>query len=73
MAEQLSFSALFPPGQDDERYYRLDYSQYVDAEGTQLNLSASTYRSNPAARVRLESALKMFKELKCTKAFQLLF
>lgn len=59
VAEQLSFSALFPPGQDDERYYRLDYSQYVDAEGTQLNLSASTYRSNPAARVRLENGIDL--------------
>lgn len=59
VAEQLSFSALFPPGQDDERYYRLDYSQYLDTEGTQLNLSASRYRSDPAARVRLQNGIDL--------------
>lgn len=35
MAEQLTLSGLFP-GKDKEHYYRLDYSQYLNAEGTQL-------------------------------------
>ncbi|MDD0977421.1 ShlB/FhaC/HecB family hemolysin secretion/activation protein [Pseudomonas fontis] len=58
-AEQLSFSALVPPGDDDEHYYRLDYSQNLDAEGTQLNLSASKYRSNPSALVRLTNDINL--------------
>jgi len=59
MAEQLSFSGLFPPGKDDEHYYRLDYSQYLNAEGTQLSLSASRYRSNPDADVLLSNGIEL--------------
>lgn len=54
-AEQLSVSALFPPGDDKEHYFRVDYSQNLDTEGTQLLLSASRYRSDPSAVVRLEN------------------
>ncbi|WP_180698211.1 ShlB/FhaC/HecB family hemolysin secretion/activation protein [Pseudomonas crudilactis] len=51
MGEQLTLSGLFPPGDDHERYYRLDYNQFLDAEGTQLNLSASRYRAAPGTEV----------------------
>ena len=51
MGEQLSLSGLFPPGDDKEHYYRLDYSQFLDAEGTQLNVSASRYRADPDTEV----------------------
>jgi len=59
MAEQLSVSALFPPGEDKEHYYRVDYSQYLDSEGTQLALSASRYRSDPSAVVRLQGGIDL--------------
>lgn len=51
MGEQLSLSSLFPPGDDKEHYYRLDYSQFLDTEGTQLNVSASRYRADPDTEV----------------------
>ncbi|MCU1728390.1 ShlB/FhaC/HecB family hemolysin secretion/activation protein [Pseudomonas sp. 7P_10.2_Bac1] len=51
MAEQLTLSGLFPPGHDKEHYYRLDYSQYLNAEGTQLSLYGTRYRSDPATRI----------------------
>lgn len=51
LGEQLSLSGLFPPGDDKEHYYRLDYSQFLDSEGTQLNLSASRYRADPDTEV----------------------
>ncbi|WP_312997314.1 POTRA domain-containing protein [Pseudomonas sp.] len=51
MGEQLSLSGLFPPGDDKEHYYRLDYSQFLDTEGTQLNVSASRYRADPNTEV----------------------
>ncbi|MCV2223764.1 ShlB/FhaC/HecB family hemolysin secretion/activation protein [Pseudomonas mercuritolerans] len=51
MGEQLSLSGLFPPGDDKEHYYRLDYSQFLDTEGTQLNVSASRYRADPDTEV----------------------
>lgn len=59
VAEQLSVSALFPPGDDKEHYFRVDYSQNLDAEGTQLNLSASRYRSDPSAVVRLANDINL--------------
>jgi len=51
MAEQLTLSGLFPPGNDKEHYYRLDYSQYLNAEGTQLSLYGSRYRSDPSTNI----------------------
>lgn len=54
-AEQLSASVLTPPGEDKAHYYRLDYAQFVDSEGSQLLLSASRYRSDPRTRIRLDN------------------
>ncbi|WP_242208417.1 MULTISPECIES: POTRA domain-containing protein [unclassified Pseudomonas] len=59
MGEQLSLSGLFPPGDDHEHYYRLDYSQFLDAEGTQLALSASRYRADPGTNVVLDNGLQL--------------
>ncbi|WP_175653346.1 ShlB/FhaC/HecB family hemolysin secretion/activation protein [Pseudomonas sp. Marseille-P9899] len=59
VAEQLSVSALFPPGEDKEHYFRADYSQSLDSEGTQLILSASRYRSDPRAVVRLTDNINL--------------
>lgn len=59
VAEQLSVSALFPPGEDKEHYFRADYSQSLDSEGTQLILSASRYRSDPRAVVRLTDDINL--------------
>ncbi len=53
-AEQLEASLLLPPGDDRVHYQRLDYSQYLDAAGSQLLLSASRYRSEPGTRIRLD-------------------
>ena len=58
-AEQLSASVLVPPGEDKEHYYRLDYGQFLDDEGTQLLLSASRYRSDPKARIRLDNGIDL--------------
>lgn len=59
MGEQLSLSGLFPPGDDDEHYYRLDYNQFLNAEGTQLALSASRYRADPSTTVQLDNGLQL--------------
>jgi hemolysin activation/secretion protein len=59
MGEQLSLSGLFPPGDDKEHYYRLDYNQFLNAEGTQLSLSASRYRADPRANVLLDNSLEL--------------
>ncbi|MBK5525906.1 ShlB/FhaC/HecB family hemolysin secretion/activation protein [Pseudomonas sp. TH06] len=59
MGEQVSLSGLFPPGDDHEHYYRLDYSQFLDAEGTQLALSASRYRADPGTNVLLDNGLQL--------------
>ncbi|MFK8331182.1 ShlB/FhaC/HecB family hemolysin secretion/activation protein [Pseudomonas sp. BJa5] len=59
LAEQVSFAALVPPGDDHEHYYRLDYAQYLDNEGSQLTLSASGYRSDPDAEVRLNNGIDL--------------
>lgn len=58
-AEQLSVSALYPPGDDKEHYFRVDYSHNLDSEGTQLLLSASRYRSDPEAIVRLANGVDL--------------
>ncbi|MDI2142817.1 MULTISPECIES: ShlB/FhaC/HecB family hemolysin secretion/activation protein [unclassified Pseudomonas] len=59
MGEQLSLSGLFPPGDDHEHYYRLDYNQFLGDEGTQLSLSASRYRADPGTNVRLNNGLEL--------------
>lgn len=47
LGEQVSLTTLLPPGKDRERYFRVDYSQYVSNEGTRLQAYASGYRSDP--------------------------
>jgi hemolysin activation/secretion protein len=59
MAEQLSVSGLFPPGEDKEHYYRIDYSQYLNAEGTQLSLWGARYRSDPGTDITLDNNLQL--------------
>jgi len=59
MAEQLSLSGLFPPGEDKEHYYRVDYSQYLNTEGTQLSLWGARYRSDPGTNIALENGLQL--------------
>ncbi|MNQ51459.1 Heme/hemopexin transporter protein HuxB precursor [compost metagenome] len=59
MGEQLSLSGLFPPGDDDEHYYRLDYNQFLNTEGTQLALSGSRYRADPGTNVQLDNGLEL--------------
>ncbi|MEB3901461.1 POTRA domain-containing protein [Pseudomonas juntendi] len=53
-AEQWAARVLWPPGDDKAHFYALDYSQYLDGEGSRLLLSASRYRSQPRTYVRLE-------------------
>jgi hemolysin activation/secretion protein len=59
MGEQLSLSGLFPPGDDHEHYYRLDYNQFLNDEGAQLALSASRYRADPGTNVVLDNGLQL--------------
>jgi hemolysin activation/secretion protein len=59
MGEQLSLSGLFPPGDDKEHYYRLDYNQFLNDEGAQLALSASRYRADPGTNVLLNNGLEL--------------
>ena len=59
MGEQLTLSGLFPPGDDHEHYYRLDYNQFVNDEGAQLALSASRYRADPGTNVLLDNGLQL--------------
>lgn len=59
MAEQLTLTGLFPPGEDNEHYYRLDYSQYLNAEGTQLNVWGAHYRSDPDTRIPLQGGFQL--------------
>ncbi|WP_236194633.1 ShlB/FhaC/HecB family hemolysin secretion/activation protein [Pseudomonas glycinae] len=59
MGEQLTFSGLFPPGDDHEHYYRLDYNQFINDEGAQLSLSASRYRADPGTNVLLNNGLEL--------------
>jgi len=53
-AEQAGARFLLPPGDDKAHYYRLDYSQYVDDEGSRLLLSALRYRGEPRTYVPLD-------------------
>lgn len=59
MAEQLSLSGLFPPGNDKEHYYRLDYSQFLNAEGTQLSLYGARYRSEPGTNIATSDGFEL--------------
>ena len=59
MAEQLTLSGLFPPGNDKEHYYRLDYSQYLNAEGTQLSLYGARYRSDPGTNIATSDGFEL--------------
>ncbi|MBF8740564.1 ShlB/FhaC/HecB family hemolysin secretion/activation protein [Pseudomonas guariconensis] len=52
-AEQMAARVSWPPGDGKARFYRLDYSQYLDDEGSRLLLWASRYRSEPRTYMRL--------------------
>ncbi|MBL1376608.1 ShlB/FhaC/HecB family hemolysin secretion/activation protein [Zobellella iuensis] len=43
--EQVKVTTMLPPGDDRERYARIDYSQFVGDQGTKLVAFASAYRS----------------------------
>ena len=60
--ERVTASWLLPPGNDRVYYQRLDYSQYLDAAGSQLLLSASRYRSEPGTRIRLNDGRDITRE-----------
>ncbi|MBO9550961.1 POTRA domain-containing protein [Pseudomonas sp.] len=62
-AEQLTASVLLPPGDDHSHYQRLDYSQHLDAQGSQLLLSAARYRSEPRTPVPLEHGLQFSQRI----------
>lgn len=47
LGEQLSVSALFPKGRNDEEYYALAYDQPIGTEGMVARLQASHYRGVP--------------------------
>lgn len=59
MGEQLSVSGLFPPGDDKEHYYRAAYSQFINAEGTQLLLAGERYRADPSTNLQLGNGLEL--------------
>ncbi|OCW29890.1 ShlB/FhaC/HecB family hemolysin secretion/activation protein [Pseudomonas aylmerensis] len=59
MGEQLSLSGLFPPGDDKEHYYRAAYSQFINAEGTQLVLSGERYRADPRTSLQLGDGFEL--------------
>ncbi|ALD92514.1 ShlB/FhaC/HecB family hemolysin secretion/activation protein [Cupriavidus gilardii] len=47
LGEQLTVSALFPKGRDDEEYYALGYAQPIGTEGLVARVNASHYRGVP--------------------------
>ncbi|QLL14164.1 ShlB/FhaC/HecB family hemolysin secretion/activation protein [Pseudomonas chlororaphis] len=59
MGEQVTLSGLFPPGDDHEHYYRLDYNQFLNDEGTQLSLYGTRYRADPGTNVQLDNGLEL--------------
>jgi hemolysin activation/secretion protein len=59
MGEQLNISGLFPPGKDKEHYYRVGYSQFINAEGSQLVLGAERYRADPRSNVQLDGGFEL--------------
>lgn len=64
LAEQLTASFLLPPGDDQAHYQRLGYSQYLDAQGSQLLLSAARYRSDPGTPVRPSDGTDLTQRIK---------
>ncbi len=62
-AEQIEASLALPPGNDQVHYQRLAYSQYLDAGGSQLLLSASRYRSEPGTRIRLDDGRDITRKI----------
>ncbi|OWJ89961.1 hypothetical protein B6S59_29355 [Pseudomonas sp. A46] len=63
LAEQFGASVLLPPGEDQEHYYRLDYSQYLGSDGTRLHLYGSHYSSRPDDNLRLSNGLELERRL----------
>ncbi|MCK6187347.1 POTRA domain-containing protein [Pseudomonas sp. EYE_354] len=59
LGEQLSISGLFPPGDDKEHYYRAAYSQFINAEGTQLSLAGERYRADPSTHLQVGDGLEL--------------
>ncbi|KQM49418.1 hypothetical protein ASE80_08560 [Pseudomonas sp. Leaf15] len=59
MGEQLYVSGLFPPGDDKEHYYRVGYSQFINAEGSQLILGAERYRADPSSNIQLDGGFEL--------------
>ena len=59
MGEQLYVSGLFPPGDDKEHYYRVGYSQFINAEGSQLILGAERYRADPRSNIQLDGGFEL--------------
>ena len=62
LGEQLSVRGLFAPGDDHQRYYRLDYAQYLDSEGSQLNLAASTFRTESDTPLHLRNGQELLRD-----------
>ncbi|WP_395609311.1 ShlB/FhaC/HecB family hemolysin secretion/activation protein [Pseudomonas sp. B22129] len=59
MGEQINVSGLFPPGDDKEHYYRVGYSQFINAEGTQLAVGAERYRADPRSNIQLDGGFEL--------------
>ncbi|AVE06955.1 ShlB/FhaC/HecB family hemolysin secretion/activation protein [Pseudomonas sp. R11F] len=59
MGEQLNVSGLFPPGDDKKHYYRVGYSQFINAEGSQLVLGAERYRADPKSNIQLDGGFEL--------------
>ncbi|WLH52632.1 ShlB/FhaC/HecB family hemolysin secretion/activation protein [Pseudomonas tolaasii] len=59
VGEQINVSGLFPPGDDKEHYYRVGYSQFINAEGTQLVLGAERYRADPRSNIQLDGGFEL--------------
>lgn len=53
LGEQVTVSALVPPGEDKQEYYRVDYSQFIGDEGTRLAAFASSYESEPHEKLNI--------------------
>lgn len=60
--EQLQFSYLYPPGQDNEYYRAWNYSQLLGDNGLQLTTGYSHYNSSPDDRLRLANGLEFARK-----------